>query len=80
MASYTENVTQSMVKLFCSFRAVVFMKLVSQAIVGSIFVVLKAFFLPYMNYVHPSRLHLNDKNTQIAGGGRVMALFRINCQ
>lgn len=46
MASSTENVTQSMVKLFCSFWAVVFMKLVSQAIVSNIFVVLKLFSYP----------------------------------
>lgn len=62
MARYSENVTQSMIKLFCSFMAVVLTKLVSQAIVSNIFVVLNI-FQPHMNYMHPSILHLNDKNT-----------------
>lgn len=62
MGSYSENVMQSMVKLFCYFLDVAFTKSVSQAIVSNIFVVL-FFFLPYMKYMHPSRLHLNDKNT-----------------
>lgn len=46
MASYSENVTQSTVKLFCSFLAAVFTKLVSQAIVSNIFVVLNFFSYP----------------------------------
>lgn len=42
-ASYSEDVIQYMVKLFCSFLAVVFMKLVSQTIVSNILVVLNFF-------------------------------------
>lgn len=38
VASYSENVMQSTVKLFCSFLDLFFMKLVSQAIVSNIFV------------------------------------------
>lgn len=70
VASYSENVMQSTVKLFCSFLDLFFMKLVSQAIVSNIFVFFN-FFLPYMNYMHLSILQLNDKNTQIAGRGRI---------
>ena len=40
MASYSENVTQSTVKLFCSFQAVICTKLMSQAIVSNIFLIL----------------------------------------
>lgn len=65
VASYSENVMQSTVKLFCSFLDLFFMKLVSQAVVSNIFVFFN-FFLPYMNYMHLSILHLNDKNTQQA--------------
>lgn len=50
MVSYSENVMQSMVELFCSFLDVAFTKSVSQAIVSSIFVVLNFFLTLYELY------------------------------
>lgn len=50
VARYFENVTQFMIKLFCSFMAVVLTKLVSQAIVSNIFAVLNFFHTLYELY------------------------------